>query len=133
MGYLKDKKASFYLMIIAAVLALVGLYFYRTASVVEDNVQIIVLVAVGLTVLMMLLAALKSRPAFLNLCATLIALVMAWGLIQSVNKQLDPLGWWISGLYTYEQVRGYIFFAVLLGAALLLNLAASFIDLHKKD
>lgn len=133
MGYLKNKKASFYLMIIAAILALVGVYFYRTASVVEDTVQIIILVAVGLTVLMMLLAAIKSRPAFLNLFATVIAIVMAWGLIQSVNKQLDPLGWWISGLYTYEQVRGYIFFAVLVGVAIQFNLIASFIDLHKKD
>lgn len=133
MGYLKNKKASFYLMILAGILALLGLYFYRSASIVESNVILYVGIGVGLTVLMMLLAAIPSRPRILNLCATVIALVFAWGLISSVNTQLDPLGWWIAGLYTYDQVKGYIFFAALVGVALLLDIIASFIDLHKQD
>ena len=133
MGYLKSKNASFYLMVIAAVLAVISILFYRTASVVESHVQIIVLIGVGLTVLMMVLAAVKSRPRILNLCATVIAIVLAWGLVQSINMQLDPLGWWISGLYTYDQVKGYIFFAVLLCIAVILDVIASFIDLQKAE
>ena len=131
MGYLKNKKTSFYLMIVAAILAVISIFFYRTASVVENHVQIIVLIGVALTVLMAVLAGLKSRPRALNLCATVIALVLAWGLVQSINMQLDPLGWWISGLYTYDQVKGYIFFAVLLCVAVILDVIASFIDLQK--
>ncbi len=127
------KNASFYLMVIAGILALIGVYFYRSASIVESHVQVIVLVGVGLTVLMVLLGAFKSKPAILNLCATVIALVLAWGLIQSVNAQLDPLGWWISGLYTYDQVKGYIFFAVLLVLAVVLDVIASFIDVYSKE
>ena len=133
MGYFGSKKASFYLMILAAILSAAGLTFYRTASVVEKPVQLYIAAGIGLTVLMMLLGALKSRPRILNLCATLIALVFAWGLIASVNMQLDPLGWWIAGLYTYDQVKGYIFFAVLVGIAILLDVIASFIDLQKKE
>ncbi len=128
---LKDKRLSFYLMIAAAVLAVVGFSFYRTASVVEGNVQTIVIVGVVLTVAMVVLSMLRGKPRFLNLCATVIAIVLAWGFVQSVNMQLDPLGWWISGLYTYDQVKGYIFFAVLIAIAILLDVIASFIDLQK--
>lgn len=131
MSYFKGKKLSFYLMIVAAILALVSLTFYKTASVVQPEINTYVIIGVVLTVAMMVLAALKSKPRFLNLCATVIAVVFAWGLIQSVNMQLDPLGWWIAGLYTYDQVKGYIFFAVMLGIAILLDLIASFIDLQK--
>ena len=131
MNYLKDKKASFYLMIVSAVLALISLTFYSRAVVVQPDVKAIVIAGVVLTAVMAVLAGLKSRPRALNLCATVIAVVLAWGLIQSVNPQLDSLGWWISGLYTFEQVKGYIYFAVLLGIAVLLDLAASFIDLQK--
>lgn len=131
MNYLKNKRVSFYLMIVAAVLALIGLSFYRTSSVAQSDVQTVVLVAVALTAAMLVLAALKSKPRVLNLCATVIAIVLAWGFVQSVNAQLDPLGWWIAGLYTYDQVKGYIFFAVLIGVAILLDVIASFIDLQR--
>ena len=67
MGYLKNKKASFYLMILAGILALLGLYFYRSASIVESQVMLYVGIGVGLTVLMILLAAIPSRPSILNL------------------------------------------------------------------
>lgn len=131
MSYFKNKTASFYLMIIAAILCIVGISFYKKAYVVEANVQTIVWVGVALTAVMAVLAALKSRPRVLNLCATVIAMVLGWALVKSVGAQLDPLGFWISGLYTYDQVKGYIFFAALIGAAILLDLIASFIDLHK--
>lgn len=131
MSYLKNKRASFYLMVLAAVLALIGLNFYRTGSIVEANVVRFILAGVALTAVMMVLGAIKSRPRILNLCATVIALVLTWGLVQSVNAQLDPLGWYVSGLYSFDQVKGYIFFAGLTGVAVLLNIIASFIDLQK--
>ena len=131
MSYFKNKTAAFYMMIIAAVLCIVGISFYKKAYVVEANVQTIVWVGVALTAVMAVLAALKSRPRVLNLCATVIAMVLGWALVKSVGAQLDPLGFWISGLYTYDQVKGYIFFVALIGAAILLDLIASFIDLNK--
>ncbi len=131
MSYLKGKKASFYLMIIAAVLALIGLPFYRQSTIVQPIVQTMVIIGAALTAVMAVLAALKSRPRILNLCPTVIAVVFASALILSVNQQLDPLGLWISGLYSFDQVRGYIIFAVLLGIALILDVVASFIDLQE--
>lgn len=131
MSYLKGKKASFYLMIIAAVFALIGLLFYRQSTIVQPIVLTTVIIGAALTAVMAVLAALKSRPRILNLCATVIAVVFASALILSVNQQLDPLGLWISGLYSFDQVRGYIIFAVLLGIALILDVVASFIDLQE--
>lgn len=117
-------------MIVSAVLALISLTFYSRAVVVQPDVKVIVATGVVLTAVMAVLAGLKSRPRILNLSATVIAVVLSWGLIRSVNPQLDSLGWWISGLYTFEQVKGYLYFALLLGIAVLLDLAASFIDLQ---
>ena len=131
MSYFKNKSAAFYLMVAAAILGIVGISFYRTAYVVEGHVQTFVWIGVILTVAMAALAALPSRPRVLNLCATVIAIVFGWALIQSVGAQLDPLGFWIAGLYTYAQVKGYIFFAVLILIAIILDLIASFMDLHK--
>ena len=131
MSYFKNKTAAFYLMVAAAILGIVGIAFYRSAYVVEAPVQTTVWIGVILTVAMAALAAIPSRPRVLNLCATGIAIVFGWALIQSVGAQLDPLGFWIAGLYTYAQVKGYIFFAVLILIAIILDLIASFIDLHK--
>ena len=131
MSYFKNKSAAFYLMVAAAILGIVGISFYRTAYGVEGHVQTFVWIGVILTVAMAALAALPSRPRVLNLCATVVAIVFGWALIQSVTAQLDPLGFWIAGLYTYAQVKGYIFFAVLILIAIILDLIASFMDLHK--
>ncbi|MBQ8094146.1 MAG: hypothetical protein IJ242_11300 [Clostridia bacterium] len=132
MSYLKNKTAAFYLMIAAAILSIIGIFFYRTSYVVETHIQIIVCAAVALTVVMAVLAGLKSEPRFLNLCATVNAVILGVALILSASAQMDPLGFWIAGLYTYAQVKGYIFFAVLILIAIIFNLIASFMDLYKK-
>lgn len=131
MSYFKNKSAAFYLMILAAVLVLIGLIFFQTATVHPSGTTTLGIVVIALTVLMAVLAGLKTKLPVLNLCATVIAVLLAWTLIQSVTAQLDPLGFWVSGLYTFDQVRGYIIFAVLAGIALLLDVIATFIDLKK--
>ena len=132
MSYLKKQSAAFYMMIVAAILTLVGVIMYQSASVTVQTVTTLSIVIVALTVVMAVLAGLKKELKVLNLCATVLAGLSALTLILSVNSQLDPLGWWFSGLYSFEQVRGYIIFAALLVVALLLYIIASFIDLRRK-
>ncbi len=127
---LKDKRISFYMVLVAAVLSLIALPFYKKASIVESNVITIVTVSAVLA-LVLAAVALFKKFRFLNLTATVCGLILTWGLVQSINAQLDPLGWWVAGLYTYDQVKGYIFFAVMVGIAILIDLVASFIDLQK--
>lgn len=130
MTYLKNKTVSFYLIVLAAVLSLIALPLYKTASISESNVIVIVIVAAVVAVAMIVLAGV-GKFRFLNLTATVCAILLTCGLVMSINAQLDPLGWWVAGLYTYDQVKGYIFFAALVGIAILLDLVASFIDLQK--
>lgn len=131
MTYLKNKSVSFYLIALAAVLSVVAVFFYRTAQVTDTAIIALVVISVVVAVAMMVLAGLKSKPRFLNLTATVCAVILAWAFVNSFSAQLDPLGWWISGLYTFEQVVGFIVFAVLILLAVILNLVASFIDLQK--
>ena len=126
------KTAAFYLLILAGILAAVGLYFYQSAAVQVDMVKYLTYAVIGVTALMAVLALATKKAPVLNLCATVLAVLTAWTLVTSADAQLDPLGWWVAGLYSYEQVRGYIFYAVLLGVALLLQLISSFINLKKE-
>lgn len=127
----KKNSAAIYLMIAAAVLVLIGVFFYQTATVTVPTIVTLSIVVVVLTAIAAALVFLKKELPVLNLCATVIAVLLAWTLIQSVTAQLDPLGFWVSGLYTFDQVRGYIIFAVLAGVALILDVIATFIDLKK--
>ena len=127
----QKKSVSIYMLILAAVMACVGLVFYRTAAVTEARIIPLTLVPAAIAVLTAVLVFAGKPLRVLNLAATVCAVLLAWALAQSVSAQLDPLGWWISGLYTFDQVRGYIIFAVLMVLALILSVIASFIDIKK--
>ena len=130
MSYLKNKSAAAYLLALAAVLILIGVIFYQSAAVTVVWVTILAIVTAVLSCAAAVLSGNKIKA--MNLCPTVLAILSACTLAQSSSSQLDPLGWWISGLYTFEQVRGYIIFAVLLVIALLLQIIASFMNLNKE-
>ena len=127
------KTIGFYISILAAVLAAVGCFFYKDTGLAEQRILIIAGAAIAVTVLMVILAVVSGQKKFgiVNLGATASAVILAWALVQSLNPQLDPLGWWVSGLYTYDQVKNYLFFAGFSGAAILLYIIASFINVKK--
>ena len=128
---MKNKTIGFYLLIVAAVLSVVGVFFYSGAEVTSFPIIVMVVVSAVVAVAAAVLAAAKPGLKFLNLTATVCAVLLAWALVQSVTSQLDPLGWWVSGLYTLDQVMGFLVFAALSGAAILLYLVTSFVNLEK--
>jgi len=128
---LKNKTIGFYLLVVAAVLSIVGVIFYNSAEVTSGPIMIMVVVSAVLALAAAALAAVKPGLKFLNLAATLCAVLLAWALIQSVSSQLDPIGWWISGLYTLDQVIGFLVFAALSGLSIVLYLISSFKNLEK--
>lgn len=128
---MKNKTIGFYLLIVAAVFSVVGVFFYNGAEVTSSSIIVMVVISAVLAVAAAALAAAKPGLRFLNLAATVCAVLLAWALIQSVSSQLDPLGWWVSGLYTFDQVMGYLVFAALSGVSILLYLVTSFVNLEK--
>lgn len=128
---LKNKTVGFYLLVAAAVLSIVSVFFYSGAEVTSTPIIIMVVVSAVLAIAAAALAAVKPGLKFLNLAATVCAVLLAWALVQSVTSQLDPLGWWISGLYTLDQVMGFLVFAALSGVAIVLYLITSFQNLEK--
>ena len=128
---MKNKTVGFYLLIVAAVLSVVGVFFYNSAEVTSFPSIVMVIISAVVAIAAAALAAAKPGLKFLNLAATVCAVLLAWALIQSVSSQLDPLGWWVSGLYTFDQVMGFLVFAALSGAAILLYLITSFVNLEK--
>lgn len=127
----KKKSMSFYFMIVAAVLCAVGLFFYRKAEITEKIVFIGGGAAIVLTVLLGIFVGLKVKAEFVNLLSTISAVLLGWTLVHSFNAQLDSLGFWISGLYFFDQIKAFLYFAVCVFVAILLNLIASFVDVQK--
>lgn len=127
----KKKTFSFYLMAAGAILSLIGLLFYRTAAVTERLVFICTGISIALTVLMIIMIFTKIKLEMVNLLPTICAVLLGWTLITSFRTQLDPLGWWVSGLYTFEQVRGFLVFAGCILVAIIFNMIASFKDIQK--
>lgn len=124
---MKNKTIGFYLLIVAAVLSVVSVFFYIGAEVTSTPIIVMVVISAVLAVAAAALAAVK----LLDLAATVCAVLLAWALVQSVSSQLDPLGWWVSGLYTLSQVLGFLVFAGLSVLAIILYLIASFTNLEK--
>lgn len=128
---MKNKTIGFYLLIVAAVLSVVSVFFYIGAEVTSTPIIVMVVISAVLAVAAAALAAVKPGLKLLDLAATVCAVLLAWALVQSVSSQLDPLGWWVSGLYTLSQVLGFLVFAGLSVLAIILYLIASFTNLEK--
>ena len=73
----------------------------------------------------------KYSFGILNLSSTVSAILFSVAFVYGFASQLDPLGWAVSGLYTWGQVAGFLVFAVLTFAALILEFVVSFKGLVK--
>lgn len=131
-GYLKNKSTGFYLTVIAAVLSLIGVISYTQAEVVVPMIIVLVVISLVVEAAMIALLAGIGNKEFLNLTASVNAVILMAAFIQSFIAQLDSLGWWVSGLYTLKQVLGFLIFAALVFIAVVMNVAASFMDLYKE-
>lgn len=126
------RTVGFYLNILAAILTAISVFFYTKSTLFEPRIAIMAGAVVLISLLMVIFSGGDKEKRFLNLTSTICAILLASMLILSLGPQLDPLGWWVSGLYTFEQVRGYIYFAGFAGTALLVDIIASFIDVRKE-
>ncbi len=132
-AFLSDKTGSFYLLGVAVILAVIALIIYQN---VEAGMFIVNAFLVADIVLVAGGVAVMSRKAIgevSNLIPTVAALLVAAALFTSISSQIEYIGWFVSGLYTLEQILPYILYVIVLLIALIANLAATFMDLRKSD
>ena len=126
----KKLSTSSWLTLAAAVLGIIGLVAYSTSEVAVKQIGIIAAIAIVLNIIT-IVVNMKYSVGILNLSSTVSAILFSVAFVYGFASQLDPLGWAVSGLYTWGQVAGFLVFAVLTFAALILEFVVSFKGLVK--
>lgn len=129
--YLSKKTLGFYLTAAAALLSVIGLIFYRSAMAGVSGVFTLVMIAVAVEIIMVIATAVIGNKKILELSSSICAVVMAGALIMSFIPQVDNLGYLVSGLYSFSDMKSFILYAVFALAALICYIAASFMDQSK--
>ncbi len=122
---------GFYITVLAAIAAVAGLVCYNTAQNKLSIVTALTAAAIVVVAAAIILSMTMGFKNWMNLTAMAGALLMAGALVESFTTQLDALGYLVAGLYTLDQVIGFLRFAALAAVALLLFIIASFMDFGK--
>lgn len=125
---MKNKSVGFYLTLAAAVLMLVGLPFYAQSAYAISTVYIMTAI-VAVAVVGMFLT--KGEAA--NGLCIVGTVAAAAAVIFSFSTQLDAIGYVLSGLFTFDQIQGFVVFAVLAVIGWILLIIASFTGVSKKN
>ena len=126
-----NRTIGFYITVLAAIVAAAGLICYSSAQNKLPIVNVLTAAAVVVVAALIILSRVMGFKSWMNLAAMLGAFLMAGALVQSFTTQLDALGYLVAGLYTMDQVIGFLRYAVLAAVSLLLFIIASFTDLNK--
>ena len=131
MGYLKNKTFGFYLSFVAAILALIGFVMYRQAGHTEAYIEVLLLVTVVLQILAMIV--LKVAPDFkwTSLLLTANAILTAAALVNSFYTQVDFIGYVVSGLYEFANIKKFIISAVLMALSMIAYIVSSYSGFQK--
>lgn len=130
--YLEKKTAAFYLTVAAAVLTLLGLLFYLGS---RGNVAAASALLVGSILAEVVLIAgtgiVGNKPLF-ELTVPCSALLLVGGIMLSLPNQIDAFGFFVSGLYTFAEMRNTIFYLAASAVALVLYIISSFMCLSRE-
>lgn len=121
---------GFYIEFAAAVVGIVSAVLYGGSMIKTKSAYIFVIAAAVVAVLSAFAAT--KLPKVFNWGAPLAACLMAAGIAYSITVMSDPIGYYISGLYIIEDLRGWITFMIVAGIAWLLYLIASFTGMVKE-
>ncbi len=131
--YLAKKTIGFYLTVIAAAAAVIGIINYSFASGAASSVLLLTAATVVVEILMIIgLAVLKNRT-ILNLFPAACAILMSAAVAFSFGSQVDGLAFLISGLYSFDDMKNFLLFAGFGVIAAVLYIVSSFMDMEKKE
>lgn len=126
-----NKKAGFFVMCAAAVVGIVSIIMYKGAYVTSNEAYICLIAAAVVGAASAFLA--PKTPKIFNWGAPVAAALAACGLAFSATVMADPIGYVISGLYSADTLKGYIYFAVVAAIAWVLYLAVGFMGIGNED
>ena len=132
-NYFSKKTFGFYLSVIACVLALVSVILYGSAANQMSIVPPLIWAAIAMEILLIVCSAVIGNKNILNLSVVISAVLMGLALAHSFSSQLDALGYVYAGLYTMDQIMGFVRFVVVCAISYLLFIICSFMDLGKID
>ena len=130
--YLANKTVGFYITVVATVLAIISLVLYTSTTSALGVVYGLICAAIVVEVLLIVLSKVMGNKPVLNLASSVCAVLLGYALVTSFNPQLDAIGYVVSGLYTFDQIRPFVIFAAFLAVTFLLYIIASFMDLGKQ-
>ena len=131
--YLANKTIGFYISIVACVLAAVALVLYLFTSGALALVIGLLVAVICVEVLLIVASKVIGNKPVLNLASSINAVLLGFAIVTSFNPQLDPIGYVVSGLYTFDQIRGFVNFVIVVAISFLLYIAASFMTLGKQQ
>lgn len=130
--YLANKTVGFYISVVACVLALVALVLYLSTTGALALVIGLLVAVICVEVLLIVVSKVIGNKPVLNLASSINAVLLAFAIVTSFNPQLDPIGYVVSGLYTFEQIQPFVNFVIVVAISFLLYIVASFMNLGKQ-
>ncbi len=115
---------GFYIEFAAAVVGLVSAVLYGSSMITTKNAYVFIIAAAVVAVISAFAAG--KTPKLFNWGAPVAAALMAAGIAYSITVMSDPIGYFISGLYTIDDLRTWITFMVVAGISWLLYMIAGF-------
>lgn len=130
--YFAKKTVGFYLTVIATVLAIVGLVFYQSYTGVKMEATWLVVAAIVVEVILIAASAGVGNKPIFDFAPSLSAILLACGMMVALPPMINGFGFLVSGLFTFDDMRGAIFYLGFGIAALLLYLIPSFMSVGKE-
>lgn len=129
--YMSKKTAGFYLTILAAILAVIGIINYSFARSALGIVFGFAIAAVVVEVLLIVLSKILGNKWYLDLSSTVCAVLMMIAVAMSLTNQVESLGFFIVGMYSLRDVLSLLLFVGFGLASVILFTVASFMKLGK--
>ena len=128
---MKTKKTvGFYLTVVVAVLALVGLFLYPKVMERDSKVTVFLVITLLLACAAVALALMGNKIA--NPLGALAAVTFMAAIGFSAAPMVMPIGLWYAGLYDASTVNGYFTFVPVTCIGWLVAVVSSFMGLVKK-
>jgi hypothetical protein len=115
---------GFYIEFAAAVVGLVSAGLYGSSMIITKNTYTFIIAAAAVAIISSFAAT--KNPKVFNWGAPLAACLMAAGIAYSITVMSDPIGYFISGLYTINDLKTWITFMIVAGVSWLLYMIAGF-------
>lgn len=126
---MKNRASGFYLTLVAAILALVGVIIYGRVMYTMPVVYGVLIAAIVVEVL----AIVINKRVFNNFLPIIEGVLLGYGLAMSFFVMVNQIGYVIAGLDKIDTLYSFIAFAVIAGIGMLLNIVAGFLKQSKDE